>query len=65
MDSMEYDTYFTSAPQTYGYLSFGSESNVLGHGQSNDNSGAVQVGDRHEPSDKLLQESLNAGIDTL
>lgn len=40
MESMDYNNYFAPAPHSFGYLGFGNDANVLGHG---DNNGAVQV----------------------
>lgn len=40
MESMDYNNYFAPAPHSFGYLGFGNDANVLGHGDDN---GAVQV----------------------
>lgn len=43
MESMDYNNYFAPAPHTFGYLGFGNEATVLGHGAGSDNNGAVEV----------------------
>ena len=43
MESMDYNNYFAPAPHTFGYLGFGNDANVLGHGANSDNNGAVEV----------------------
>lgn len=44
MESMDYSNYFAPAPHTYGYMGFGSDSNVLGNNAGNsDNHNAIQV----------------------
>ena len=43
MESMDYNNYFAPAPHTFGYLGFGNDATVLGHGASSDNNAAVEV----------------------
>ena len=43
MESMDYNNYFAPAPHTFGYLGFGNDATVLGHGAGGDNNGAVEV----------------------
>ena len=43
MESMDYNNYFAPAPHTFGYLGFGNDATVLGHGAGSDNNGAVEV----------------------
>jgi len=43
MESLDYNNYFTPAPHTFGYLGFGNDATVLGHGAGSDNHGAVEV----------------------
>lgn len=40
---MDYNNYFAPAPHTYGYLGFGSDSNVLGNAGNSDSNHAIQV----------------------
>jgi hypothetical protein len=42
MESMDYNNYFAPAPHTFGYLGFGNDASVLGHGASDANA-AVEV----------------------
>ena len=42
MDSMDYN-YFSSGPQAYQYLGYGSDNGMLQGGVSNDASGVTQV----------------------
>jgi hypothetical protein len=43
MESLDYNNYFAPAPHTFGYLGFGNDATVLGHGAGSDNNGAVEV----------------------
>lgn len=43
MESMEYNNYFAPAHHAFGYLGFGNDAAVLGHGTGGDNNGAVEV----------------------
>ena len=43
MESMDYNNYFAPAPHTFGYLGFGNDATVIGHGAGGDNNGAVEV----------------------
>jgi hypothetical protein len=43
MESLDYNNYFAPAPHTFGYLGFGNDATVLGHGAGSDNHGAVEV----------------------
>lgn len=40
---MDYNNYFAPAPHAYGYLGFGSDSNVLGNAGNSDSNHAIQV----------------------
>lgn len=44
MESMDYTSYFTPAPNTFGYLGFGNDANVTSsHGVSSDSNEPIQV----------------------
>jgi hypothetical protein len=72
MESMDYTSYFTPAPNTFGYLGFGNDANVpSSHGVSSDSNAPIQVRIIHSSeavkarrSDSLMPKTPEHGART-
>lgn len=64
MESMDYNNYFAPAPHTFGYLGFGNDATVLGHGAGSDNNGAVESMETSYDANGFMPSAFDYNFET-